>query len=197
MVERKREKQPKKRILTPKISPVGKVILSSIAVAGTISLFALLPGLGHIIGPLLKKRKYSTKQSITRNLASLVRTGLVKRSISKEGKVQLSLTTKGKWEAFLRQAEFKDAKDKKWNGVWRVVIFDVPVTKNKLRRELRRAMMLYGFKMLQQSVWVYPYACDDFIALLKAHLGVANDVLYMKVSYIENDKHLKKEFGIV
>ncbi len=80
--------------------------------------------------------------------------------------------------------------------LWRVIIFDVPQTKSKLRHELRRAVKLYGFKMIQQSVWVYPYACDDFVGILKKHLGLSHDVLYMKVAFIENDKQLRKEFEL-
>jgi phenylacetic acid degradation operon negative regulatory protein len=83
-----------------------------------------------------------------------------------------------------------------WDGIWRVVVFDVPNEKTKVRNELRRAMKLYGFKLLQRSVWVYPYKCNDFTALLKSHLGTSNDVLYMEVKYIENDRLLRKEFAL-
>jgi phenylacetic acid degradation operon negative regulatory protein len=119
----------------------------------------------------------------------------VKKTISPQGDIKLQLTRKGKWEAFLRFGS-QDALKKEWDGTWRVVIFDVPKTKDKIRSELRRAMKLYGFVMLQQSVWVYPYACDDFVVLLKEHLDVSHDVLYMKVAYIENDQHLQKEFKL-
>lgn len=53
-----------------------------------------------------------------------------------------------------------------------------------------------GFVRLQDSVWVYPYDCEDFIALLKAELKVGKDVLYAIVDTIEFDKHIRRHFGL-
>jgi CRISPR-associated endonuclease Cas2 len=178
-----------------RIGLVGEAILASIAVVGVVSILALFPGITYALAPFIKKKKYPRKQTIQKSVKSLVKAGLVSEKISKSGTVTLELTQKGKWEALLRTKSL-DTKKEKWDMLWRVIVFDVPQTKSKLRYELRRAVKLYGFKMLQQSVWVYPYACDDFIGVLKKHLGVSNDVLYMKVSFIENDKHLRNEFKL-
>ncbi len=190
-------KKVNKSTLNPKIGPVGEAIIASIALVGIVSIFALFPGMTSVIAPFLKRKKQPRKQIVQKSVESLIRAGLVEKIFHKNGDIQVKLTTRGKWEAFLRHSGPVDKKTVKWDKVWRVVVFDVPISKNKLRSELRRAMVLYGFKMLQQSVWVYPHACDDFIEVLKEHLGVANDVLYMKVGYIENDKYLQKEFNIV
>ncbi len=179
----------------PNIGPVGRAIIASIAVVGVVSLFVMFPGMTYALAPFIKKKKQPRKQTIQRSVESLVQAGLVEKIIRNDGVVTLRLTKKGKWEALLHSRSF-DTRKEKWDALWRVVIFDVPQSKNKMRHELRRAMKLYGFKMLQQSVWVYPYACDDFVEILKNHLGVSNDVLYMKVAFIENDKHLCKEFKL-
>ncbi len=184
----------KKEAKRMKIGPMSEAILISIAGVGAISILLLFPGMACVIAPFLKKKQIQ-KRDVQRNLDSLTRSGLVKIFIDAKGETKIELTKKGKWEAFLR-SKSHDTKKNMWDGLWRVVIFDVPMSKNKIRIELRRAMIMYGFKMLQQSVWVYPFPCDDFITVLKSHLGVANDVLYMKVNYIENDKYLRKEFNI-
>ncbi len=178
-----------------KIGNTGKAILGVVAIAGIITTVALFPGVTMVIAPFLKKKKYSAKQSIQRNIDSLVRNGLLKKTIDKTGSVRIELTKRGRWEAFLR-APSQDSAQKKWDSLWRVVIFDIPETKVRERKELRRAMQMFGFKLLQKSVWVYPFPCDDFVALLKDRLGVSHDVLYMKVSHIENDKHLRREFSL-
>jgi phenylacetic acid degradation operon negative regulatory protein len=125
----------------------------------------------------------------------LIKNGLLKRRITALGEVKLELTSKGKWETSIRSSH-KDLEGKTWDGVWRIVVFDVPEAKSKLRTELRRAMRMYGFVMLQRSVWVYPHACDDFISLIKSHLGISHDVLYLTATYIENDTYLRREFKI-
>lgn len=182
--------------LRQKIGPIGEAVLVSVALVGTISLLALFPGMTALIAPFVKKKKYSPRQAIQRNVDSLVRQGFLKKTVLKDGSVQLELTRRGKFEALLRSPKEGDRKRNKWDGQWRIIIFDVPEMKSKIRNELRRGMRLYGFKQLQQSVWVYPYACDDFVKILKQHLGVSSDVLYLKVSYIENDKHLRREFKL-
>ncbi len=181
-----------------RIGKVGAAILCTIATVGVVSLFALTPGIAHIVGPFIKKKKFSQKQILQKNVDSLLKNGLIKKFVNDKGEIQIELTTKGRWEAFIR-TKSNDTSNKtkqKWDGIWRVIVFDVPQEKGKTRKELRRAMMLYGFKMIQQSVWVYPHACDDFVSLVKNHLGVSKDVLYMKVSYLENDKILQREFGL-
>ena len=56
--------------------------------------------------------------------------------------------------------------------------------------------MHIGFVRLQDSVWVYPYDCEDLIVLLKADFKIGKDVLYMIVDEMEGDTHLRKEFGL-
>ncbi len=178
-----------------RIGPIGTAILVTVGVTGAVTFLALLPGLSVLLAPFIRKKKYSPKQAIQNNIESLVRTGLLVKKIDKNGDVTLELTKKGKWESLLRSNSF-DSKKERWDKIWRVVIFDVPEHKVKIRNELRRAMVMYGFKQLQKSVWVYPFGCDDFVMLIKRHLGISSDVLYMKVMYIENDKYLRKEFNI-
>ncbi len=65
-----------------------------------------------------------------------------------------------------------------------------------MRVHLRRTVKSLGFFRLQDSVWVFPYDCEDFVALLKADLRVGKNALYVIVEKIENDKHLKEHFGL-
>ncbi len=53
-----------------------------------------------------------------------------------------------------------------------------------------------GFVRLQDSVWVYPYDCEDFIALLKAELKIGKDVLYAIADTIEHDKGIRRHFNL-
>ncbi len=57
-------------------------------------------------------------------------------------------------------------------------------------------MLETGFVRLQDSVWVFPYDCEDFISLVKAELKIGSAILYMVVEHIENDTHLRAHFGL-
>lgn len=45
---------------------------------------------------------------------------------------------------------------KDWNGIWCVVIFDIPEKFNKKRNILREKLKILGFGRLQDSVWISP-----------------------------------------
>ena len=179
-----------------KIGEVGISVLSIVAVAGAVSVAVVLPGAAVMLAPFFKKKKYSKKQVIERNIDSLVKRGLLKKSVRKNGTISLELTKLGKWEAGIRGIDKDSDRQKKWDKLWRIVIFDVAEHQSKMRQELRRALTLYGFRQLQKSVWVYPHSCEDFVQLIKGHLNISVDVLYMTANYIENDKELKREFRL-
>ena len=98
-----------------------------------------------------------------------------------------------KWEF----ADFKFNKPRKWDKKWRVIIFDIPEKKKKVRDHLTSLFRQTGIKKLQDSVWIYPYDCEDIIALLKTDFGIGKDLLYLIVEELENDKYLREEFGLI
>jgi hypothetical protein len=53
-----------------------------------------------------------------------------------------------------------------------------------------------GFVRLQDSVWVYPYDCEDIITLLKAEYRIGDDMRYMIVDSIERDSALRRHFKL-
>ena len=181
-----------------KIGPIATGVLGVVAVAGVVGVLALAPGVTVAIAPFLKKKKYDSKQAIDRSTNALIKNGILKKVIQKAGTEAVTLTRKGRWEAGIRGYLNKERSKKaqKWDGLWRIIIFDVPESKRIVRTELRKAVSLYGFQQLQKSVWVSPFPCDEFVKLVKEYLGISNDVLYMTVNYLENDRHLRKEFNI-
>lgn len=77
-----------------------------------------------------------------------------------------------------------------------MLIFDIPEYRKGLREKIRRSLIAVGFERLQDSVWVYPYDCEDFIMLLKADFKVGKDMLYMVVDELEYDLPLRRRFGL-
>jgi phenylacetic acid degradation operon negative regulatory protein len=51
--------------------------------------------------------------------------------------------------------------NRKWDGKWRLVLFDVPIGKDVHRRRLRRYLRDKGFGHLQNSVWISPDPLSD------------------------------------
>jgi DNA-binding transcriptional regulator PaaX len=114
----------------------------------------------------------------------------------RNGKRYARITERGQQLLQLETQKTASTKKRKWDRRWRVVIFDIPERRRKVRVRLRLFMQKYGFVRLQDSVWIYPHDCEDLIALAKANFRVGVDVLYMIVERLERDKHLREHFGL-
>ncbi len=179
-----------------RIGKVSEAVLLTVGVTGLLAVAVVAPNMLSLFGKVYKGNKHTAKQTIQRSVVSLIRSGLVKEVKHKNGKTMLEVTKRGKWEIFLRHQKIENVKTKTWDKKWRVVVFDVPEEKKKMRIELRRGMVMYGFYMIQKSVWVYPYPCDDFVALLKDHLSLKSEVLYFTANLMEDDVSLRKVFKL-
>lgn len=169
-----------------------RLILSSIKAVGVLGAALIVPNVLGAIGKLGIVPGLRHEEVIRRSSKRLTSQGLLEW----KGK-KLTLTSKG--EAALRQLELKGfdiPKPKKWDKKWRVLIFDIPEYRKGLRNKVRATLRAIGFVPLQASVWVYPYDCEDLITLLKADFRVGNDLLYLIVDQIENDRRLRLEFGL-
>jgi DNA-binding transcriptional regulator PaaX len=113
-----------------------------------------------------------------------------------EGKRLARITEKGEFMLQMQTEKTAMMKKRKWDRRWRVVTFDIPERRRNIRVRLRLFMEEYGFVRLQDSVWIYPYDCEDLIALAKANFRIGRDVLYMIVERLEYDKHLREYFKL-
>jgi len=128
-------------------------------------------------------------------LSRLVAKGLVV-FVEKGGKRYARITEKGKHMLDLETARMQVVKKKRWDRRWRLVIFDIPERHRSVRIRLRKFMASCGFERLQDSVWAYPYDCEDLIALVKAEFRIGADALYLIVEQMEHDKHLREHFRL-
>ncbi|MEK7128557.1 MAG: hypothetical protein AAB933_03280 [Patescibacteria group bacterium] len=87
-------------------------------------------------------------------------------------------------------------KRRKWDGKWRVVVFDVWENTRSKRDALRYEIKNFGFIQLQRSVWIYPYPCEEFIELLKSSLSFGKNIRYMVLEKLDHDDKLKKFFKL-
>lgn len=174
-----------------------KIILNSIAVTGLLSVAFLAPNVLQVLKTIgFDKKLKNFKHDTNRSLSGLISSGLVV-FVEKNGRKYLKLTEKGKLKLInLEKFNFQFKKPKKWDRRWRVVIFDIPQVKRLQRDKLRFTLKQIGFIKLQNSVWVFPYDCEELVTLLKLDFKIGKDILYIIAEKIENDKILKKYFKL-
>lgn len=166
-----------------------KTILNAVYTAGVLSVALLSPTTAGAILKLTGKNKnYRARRAVSR----LIEDGLLKKEDD-----FLRLTSLGEQKAkMLYAGEITIKKPNRWDGKWRIVIYDLKEAKKHLRDKLRMTLNSIGFMKLQNSVWVYPYDCEDLIALIKADFKIGKEVLYMIVEHLENDRGIKKIFNL-
>lgn len=172
-----------------------RVILTTVATTGILAIAVLVPNALQALKPFLKKKKkYNLKYYLNQKAKKLVKDGFLKINVE-NGKQFLSLTEKGERKLSYYQI-IQKKKDIKWDGKWRVVIFDVWENTRHKRNLLRNEIKDFGFIQLQRSVWIYPYECADFIELLKTDLSFGKNIRYMVVESLDYDEKLRKYFGL-
>ncbi len=186
------EKTLKKKIRNTKIQ---KAVLGTIATAGVLSVALLAPNALQVLKlfNLDKKLLRDKKHAINLSRDRLVKNGLVK--YSKEGFLTLTESGEETWRK-MKIHNYVLSRPKKWDKRWRILIFDIKEEFRVVRDQVRKTLISIGFIHLQDSVWVYPYDCEDLVVLLKADFKIGKDLLYIIADSIENDKVLKEYFDL-
>lgn len=184
----------KRNTIAIRRTKINTAIISIVAVAGIIAVAAVAPKLINLFGKskYLRQRLFQSRS----RLSSLIARGYLAIEV-KSGKKYVRLTQKGEhFSALIQDGAVPLKKPRRWDGKWRLLIFDIPESRKKIRGQIRSMLTAIGFIRLQDSVWVYPYDCEDYMILLKADLHVGKDVLYIIADQIEYDKPLRRHFNI-
>jgi len=134
--------------------------------------------------------KKNPKQSFYKAVYRLKEEGFLEE-IEAKGERRYRATLKGKVK-ILRF--FK--KDKKWDSKWRIVVFDIPEKKKKMRNYFREKLYDLGFRKLQESVWISPYNIADKIGYLIEICNARNYVHYLLVEELDNRDALMNLFKL-
>lgn len=114
-----------------------------------------------------------------------------------DGSYRLVLTKEGKRLA-LRQmilgGSIRFKKPSKWDGKWRVVIFDIPEKQRGFRTVLRSHLYELRFYKLQQSVFVSPWPYEKPTLELVDLYDATPYVRVITAEKIDNEAKLRRHF---
>ena len=172
---------------------IETAILGSVSLIGFMSAAVIAPNAVQVLHKALPDlRPINQKQSVRRAIGRLIKQGSLEK---RDGKYHITSKGKGRLELLTFQS-LNTRKKNKWDGKWRVVIFDIP-EKFRIKRDVLRSKLIQiGFIKIQNSVWVYPFQCDEIVALLKFEIKLGRSAVYMIVDAIEGDEWLRKHFKL-
>ena len=132
------------------------------------------------------------KLKVYRGMKNLEQRGLITLSDNK-----FSFTANGKsWlqKSLIRYHRFKGTV---WDKKWRIVIFDIPQELHKQRNYFRSKLKSMGFYMIQKSVFVIPYPCEEELGVICSQYKISDyvDVIIADTAGFR-DKEIRKVFGL-
>jgi len=176
---------------------IETAILGSITLVGFLGAAAMAPNAVSVLQKALPDlRPVNQKQSIKKAIGRLIKNGYLEK---KENRYHI--TTKGEKHLYALVLHANNQTNvathkKKWDKKWRIVIFDVPEKERVTRNSLRGILVETGFVMIQHSVWVYPFRCDEVVALMKFKLKLGRRAVYIIADAIEDDEWLRQHFKL-
>lgn len=122
---------------------------------------------------------------------------LLDQELIERGDDGYQLTRTGKrWVLKYTLEDLSIPKPAKWDGRWRMVIYDVARHKASQRSLFRNTLKSLGFHNVQESVWIHPYPCEKEIHFLRDFCGMGDNVVYIIAHKIENDAAYRKNFDL-
>lgn len=176
-----------------RLSQNQKDVLVAVGVTLLIGTAMVFPN-AALIFKLFKPKNYREKRKINNSI-----NGLIENDIIYLSGEEIRLTKYGK--ELLRKVQVDGVKiprksDKKWDGVWHLVCYDIPEDYKSERDTLRKKLVESGFAKIQLSLWAYPYNCKEEIAVISENLNIAQYVAYLNTDYLPSQNELLLRFGL-
>lgn len=179
---------------------IQKAVLLSIYITAGLGMVLMAPNAARLLKYIEKYigPKPRLNRRISQAINRLCERGLIER-IQTDNGTALQLTKDGVKLAISIDEEekiFEIRKPKKWDEKWRVVIFDIWERRRVVRDRLRLILRKNGFVKVQNSVWIYPYDCEELLVFLRTNLRLGRGILYIVADEIEYDEKLRKHFKL-
>jgi len=173
---------------------ITKIILLSLFAVGVVSVVVTLPGLALIGKEFVGWKKYK-RFRLRSTLKRLHAQRMINFSEKSDGAIKLELIEMGRKRVLrYKFEEMKIKAPQEWDGLWRIVVFDIPNKRKQAREALRAKLKNLGFYKLQESIFVYPYGCKDEIDFIKEIFNISPFVKFIVAKEIEDDFKLRKVF---
>lgn len=190
----------KARMKRYKRGELAKKIFQAAGVGIAFGAVIVMPGLAIGLKSIIEMIKESDgkidRWKITRSLKSMEKRKLVSLK-ERDGEIIVEFSEEGRIEVMKCKIDQLEIKiPQKWDGKWRLVIFDIPERKKLARDVLREKLEEMGFIALQKSVFVCPYPCQKEILLLKRIFEIDPYILLIEADYIDNQRKLIKKFNL-
>ena len=94
------------------------------------------------------------------------------------------------------ESRLNTSKANRWDGGWRIIMFNIPEGERFHRDRLRYAIRVAGFKQVQSGIWAYPYPVPPFLKTIFSEEPIKSHIRFITSKRVERDSDLKKIFNL-
>jgi len=175
--------------------------LQQIALGGVAVLVAASPPflMHQIAKHYFKEKAKEALRRRARRLQELKRKKLLAFEELPNGMVRIKLTQNG--TMLVRKYDLDRLmlqRPGKWDGTWRLVIYDIPHPHKRARDAFRMKIKQMGLYPLQKSVWVSPFECREELEFLCEVFNLNFDryFCYLTATDLPREREIKKFFNL-
>jgi hypothetical protein len=184
-------------LTNPRIGAVKQKILLLLLGGLALGLSGSPKNYFKVVNGMVEGWRKINRMSLRRAIKSLYLSKLVRTIPGKNGELTLVLSNKGEKKVLSYNLTTLQLKvPKKWDGKWRIVMFDIPEHLKVVRESLRFHLNEVGFLKLQKSAFIHPSDCQDVIEYLVEFYNIRQFVRFIIADTIDNELHFKHKFGL-
>lgn len=175
----------------------GELFLTLLMVGGVLTVAAVAPNLFGAYAKLSGRRNFFAKKQLRTAKNYLQRCGYIK--VKREGNdaFTVRITRRGINRVLKERFEtLAIRRERRWDGLWRLVVFDIPERKKHEREMLRARLRAMGLYPLQESVFVSPYPCEEEIRFVVRILNIVSHVRLIVATSITDAEDLREYFEL-
>ena len=177
--------------------PIEQKILLLLVTGGTLLLNPQSKYSWKLVKAAAKEWKGINERGLQRAIKRLYESKHIRSKENADGTITMTLSKAGKLKALIYNLDtMVIKKPKEWDGLWRVVMFDIPEHKKKGRDALAGRLKALGLITLQKSVFVHPYECADEIDFITELFQIRPYVRIIIAKDIDNALDLKRKFEL-
>jgi len=149
----------------------------------------------RVLDQISKEWKAIDERRLRETIRALYESKMVDYKENDGRTLSVILTDNGKRRALTYDLEnIKIKIPKKWDGLWRMVVFDIPESEKKARDVLAKKLKQMGFYPMQKSIFIHPFPCKDEVEFISEIFQIKPYVRLIIAKETDIDIHLRKIF---
>jgi len=125
--------------------------------------------------------------ALARSIKALVESGCIEIHNS-DNQEYLKITKKGQGKLNSIRLEGDGALvSTTWDGLWRIIILDIPEDRKKEREALRYLLKKADFTCIKNTVWISPYPYEHLFKNIKKDLGLGTELMIIVTDKLDEE----------